>query len=96
MTSIDHHSKDGDSNCTNATIATVKCACAAAADGALVLLQRARLLEHVAILSLLLYFQSVHCVLRYLEHRHNIFTSRKDGTVAFFFLALSKAFLALP
>ena len=40
MTAIDHHSTIGDTNCTNSTIATVKCACAAAvvlADAVVVL-----------------------------------------------------------
>ena len=40
MTAIDRHSTIGDSNCTNSTIATVKCACAAAlvlADAVVVL-----------------------------------------------------------
>ena len=66
MTAIDQHSMIGDPNCTNSTIATAKCACVAAAVVADALvasvgLQMDRHLEHVAILSLLLYTQCVRC-----------------------------------
>ena len=52
MTGIDHHALIGDSNCTNSTTATVKCACAAAAVVVSVGLQINRRLEHIAIRSL--------------------------------------------
>ena len=61
MTAIDHHPIIGSPICTNSTIVTAKCACAAAVV-ALVFLQRDRLLEHVAILSLLLESQGDHNV----------------------------------
>ena len=75
MTAIGHHSKIGDSTCcTNFTIATVLFACAVAAVVAAAVvvsvgLQMDRRLEHIAIISLLLYNQGVRCVCQYLEHQ---------------------------
>ena len=60
MSAIDHHSMNVSPNCTNSTIATVACPCAAVV-AAEVGLQTDRRLEHVAILSLLIFYQSLRC-----------------------------------
>ena len=81
MTAIDHHSMIGDSHCANSAHATVKCACAVAVVAAAVVasvgLQMDRCLGHVAIFSMLLESQSVHCDSQYLKHQLHNFASRK-------------------
>ena len=80
MTAIDHHSMIVDSNCTNSTIATMRCACAAPAVVVSVGLQTDRRLGRVASLSLTLCNE--RCSLffffcQYLEHQFHHFSIGK-------------------
>ena len=93
----DLHCTIGDSNCTNSTTATEKCACAAAAVVVSVELQRDRRLEHFAILSLLHCNQGVRSFCQNLERRVHIFllsSIRKvDTTNLCFFIVCEYRFL---